>query len=99
MRRVADMKKLILSAVLAALPSLAVFAQSQYAIPWHKIAGGGGSGTSASGQYSLSGTIGQADASNALTGTNSSLTGGFWSPFSVQSTGAPLLTIALTGAN
>ena len=37
-----------------------------YAINWWKIAGGGG--TSAGGAYQLSGTVGQSDASGALTG-------------------------------
>ena len=93
------MKKSILSASLVVLPGLAVLAQGQYSVSWHKIAGGGGSGTSASGRYSLSGTVGQSDASNTLTGTNYSLTGGFWSLFAVQSSGAPLLTISLTSSN
>jgi hypothetical protein len=67
------------------------FAQ-QYSIDWYKIAGGGG--TSSGGQYTLSGTIGQPDASGAMTGGNYSLTGGFWSLISVvQTPGAPLLTI------
>ena len=66
------------------------FAQS-YTIDWHKIAGGGG--TSTNGQYSLSGTIGQPDASIAMTGGNYTLTGGFWAIYAVQTPGAPLLTI------
>ena len=66
------------------------FAQS-YSIDWHKIAGGGG--TSTNGQYALSGTIGQPDASIALTGGNYTLTGGFWAIYAVQMPGAPLLTI------
>jgi hypothetical protein len=76
------------------LLALSGFAQ-QYSIDWYKIAGGGG--TSSGGNYSLSGTIGQPDASGAMTGGNYSLTGGFWSLFAVQTPGAPLLTITYFG--
>jgi hypothetical protein len=70
------------------------FAQS-YAIDWYKVAGGGG--VSTGGVYQVSGTIGQPDASGAMTGGNYSLTGGFWSLFAVQTPGAPLLTITCSG--
>jgi hypothetical protein len=70
---------------------LACHAQS-YTIDWNKIAGGGG--TDSGGNYSISGTIGQPDASSAMTGGNYSLTGGFWSLINVvQTAGAPRLTI------
>jgi hypothetical protein len=73
------------------------FAQS-YSIDWYKVAGGGG--TSTNEQYSLSGTIGQPDASGAMTGANFSLTGGFWSLISlVQTPGAPNLTITHSGTS
>jgi hypothetical protein len=63
-----------------------------YSIDWYKISGGGG--TSTGSVYSVSGTIGQPDASSALTGGNFSLTGGFWSLISVvQTPGAPSLII------
>jgi hypothetical protein len=62
-----------------------------YSIGWYNIPGGGG--TSTGGTYSVSGTIGQPDASGAMSGGNYSLTGGFWSLFAVQTPGAPLLTI------
>ena len=63
-----------------------------YSIDWYKIAGGGG--TSTGGTYQVSGTIGQPDASGALTGGSYSLTGGFWSLISVvQTAGLPNLTI------
>ena len=68
-----------------------VVAQS-YSINWYKIAGGGG--TSTGGTYQVSGTIGQTDASGAITGGNYSLTGGFWSLISVV---GPLLTISHAG--
>ena len=67
-----------------------------YSINWYKIAGGGG--TSSGGQYTLSGTIGQPDASTAMTGGNYSLTGGFWAFISaVQTPGAPTLYISQSG--
>lgn len=66
-----------------------------YSIDWYKIAGGGG--TSTSGVYSVSGTIGQHDA-GTMTGGNYSLTGGFWSLVSaVQTPGAPPLCITHSG--
>ena len=69
-----------------------------YSIDWYKIAGGGG--TSTGGTYQVSGTIGQPDASGAMTGGNYSLTGGFWSLISVvQAPGVPRLIIVPNGAN
>ncbi len=81
-----------------ALFSLAIAVRAQsYSIDWYKIAGGGG--TSTNGQYAVSGTIGQPDASlQTMTGGNYSLTGGFWSLISVvQTSGAPTLNISHTG--
>ncbi len=77
---------------------LSTHAQS-YSIDWYKIAGGGG--TSTGGVFTVSGTIGQHDASanNALTGGNFSLTGGFWALYAVQTPGAPVLSIKLTTTN
>ena len=73
------------------------FAQS-YAIDWYKVSGGGG--MSAGGSYVVSGTIGQHDAGELMTGGSYSLTGGFWALISVvQTPGLPNLTIALTGLN
>ncbi|HEX3628323.1 MAG TPA: hypothetical protein VH280_23185 [Verrucomicrobiae bacterium] len=75
--------------------SLTASAQS-YSINWYKVAGGGG--TSSGGQYTVSGTIGQPDASSAMTGGNYSLTGGFWAFISVvQTPGAPTLHISQSG--
>jgi hypothetical protein len=68
-----------------------------YSIDWFTIDGGGG--TSTGGVYSVSGTIGQPDASSAMTGGNYSVTGGFWSLFAVQTPGAPTLRIFLTTTN
>ncbi len=70
----------------------AIAAQAQYAIDWFKVAGGGG--TSTGGVYSVSGTIGQPDASGPMTNGQFSVIGGFWAlPTAVQVTGAPTLTI------
>jgi hypothetical protein len=87
------MKKLFLL-ILAMMPVVS-FAQS-YSIDWYKISGGGG--TSSNGQYLVVGTIGQPDASGAMTGGNYSVTGGFWSLISVvQTAGAPTLSITHSG--
>ena len=76
------------------LPGIS-FAQS-YSVDWYKVSGGGG--TSTGSVYSVSGTIGQPDASSAMMGGNYSLTGGFWSLlYAVQTPGAPLLTISYAG--
>jgi len=73
----------------------AASAQS-YSIDWFTIDGGGGSSTGAI--YQVTGTIGQPDASDALTGGNYSLTGGFWSLFTVvQTPGLPNLLIFPNG--
>jgi hypothetical protein len=86
------MKKFLIIPLL--LAAAAVHAQ-QYSVDWYKISGGGG--TSTNGRYSLSGTIGQPDASGAMHGGNYSVTGGFWSLYAVQTPGAPLLTITFVG--
>jgi hypothetical protein len=70
-----------------------------YSIDWYTIDGGGG--TSSGGAYTVSGTIGQPDASTTLlTGGNYSLQGGFWPGIIVPSTGdAPTLFIQLAGVS
>jgi hypothetical protein len=89
------MKKLLL--VLGLLVPMFGVAQS-YTIDWYKIAGGGG--VSTNGTYQVSGTIGQVDASGAMTGGSYSLTGGFWAIISVvQTPGVPNLVIAPNGPN
>jgi len=86
------MKSLIVTLALVTWMALSASAQS-YNISWYKVAGGGG--TSTNGQYSLSGTIGQPDASGAMSGGNYSVTGGFWAFLSVvQTPGAPTLFIS-----
>jgi hypothetical protein len=64
----------------------------QLALPWHTIAGGGG--VSTGGVFRVSGTLGQADAGEPLTGGPFTVTGGFWAlPQVVQTEGAPTLSI------
>jgi hypothetical protein len=78
------------------LLTLATAHAQQYSMDWYKVSGGGG--TSTNGQYSLSGTIGQPDASAAMSGGQYSVTGGFWSLINVvQTPGAPTLNISHTG--
>jgi hypothetical protein len=85
-------------ALLVAFSSQFSTARAQsYSIDWYKVAGGGG--TSTGSVYSISGTIGQPDAGGPMTGGNYSLTGGFWSLFAVQTTGAPTLFITRSGNN
>ncbi len=68
----------------------------QYSIDWHKIAGGGG--TSTNGSYAVSGTIGQPDASGAMSGGNYSVMGGYWALINVvQTPGAPTLYVSHSG--
>lgn len=66
-----------------------------YSIDWYKITGGGA--TSTGGSYSVSGTIGQPDASGAMTGNGYSVVGGYWAMLVVQTPGAPWLTITHIG--
>jgi hypothetical protein len=66
-----------------------------YSVDWYKVSGGGG--TSTGGVFSVSGTIGQPDASDAMSGGQYSVTGGFWSLYAVQTPGAPVLTITHIG--
>jgi hypothetical protein len=87
------MKKIIL--LFAMLIPAVGFAQA-YTVDWYKISGGGG--TSTGSVYTVSGTIGQPDASGAMHGGNYSVTGGFWSLYAVQTPGAPLLTITHIGS-
>jgi hypothetical protein len=80
------------------LPSafcLSAWGQS-YSIDWYKVAGGGGASTGAT--YQVTGTIGQPDASGAMSGEQYSVTGGFWSLIAVvQTAGLPSLCIAHSG--
>jgi hypothetical protein len=70
----------------------------QYSIGWYKISGGGGTSTGAT--YQVTGTVGQPDASSAMSGGQYSVTGGFWSLNAVvQTAGLLNLSIAQSGNN
>jgi len=95
------MKKIIPILAACLLPFCAADAQN-YTIDWFKISGGGGPGAGTNGNsvYSLNGTIGQQDASGALTGGGDSLTGGFWARiYVVQTPGFPNLAITFIAPN
>ena len=89
-----------LQTLFLAIPCLLLSADAMaqpYSINWYKIAGGGG--ICVGGTYSVSGTIGQHDASGAMSGGSYSLTGGFWSIIAVQSPGVPNLVIQYFAPN
>jgi hypothetical protein len=87
-----SLRPLLFCLLLPLCGTFCLSAQPQYSVDWYKIAGGGGS--SSNGQYSLSGTVGQPDASGPMTGGQFSLTGGFWSLVEVMQTpGAPTLRV------
>ena len=95
------LKKPFLCALLLGLLTPGLQAQT-YSIDWYKVAGGGGisAGTNGSRIFSVIGTIGQSDASEAMSGGAYSLTGGFWSIISaVQTVNSPLLSITHTGSS
>ena len=96
----ADVKpflSILLAVTFCLASSFSSHAQS-YSVDWYKIAGGGG--TSTGSVYSVTGTIGQPDASGAMSGGNYSVTGGFWSLINVvQTAGLPNLIIVPNGAN
>lgn len=71
---------------------------AQPAIDLHQIAGGGG--TSAKAPFSVTGTIGQFDASMSLTGGSYSLSGGLWGSIVVMgNTNIPVLFIDAAGGS
>jgi hypothetical protein len=79
----------------AASCALRVMSQS-YSIDWHTIDGGGGASTGA--VYSVIGTAGQPDAGK-MSGATYSIDGGFWGIIAtVQTAGAPLLSIQITNS-
>ena len=76
------------------LPGIALACSgADYTIDWWSTDGGGG--TSAGGNYSVSGTIGQPDA-GTLSGGNFTLQGGFWATPATASTPV-LIHIRLNG--
>ena len=90
------MKRFVLFCLLASGCGLPALAQ-QYSIDWYKVSSGGG--TSTNGQYAVTGTIGQPDATvQPMIGGNYSLAAGFWALISVvQTPGAPTLLISHAG--
>jgi hypothetical protein len=82
--------KIVLGFVLAGASA------QNYSVDWYKIAGGGG--TSANGQFTVRGTIGQPDAGGPMTGGSYSVEGGFWSFIATgASDGTPPLNIRYSG--
>ena len=79
-------------ALLALVLGAGLASAQPYAVSWFKIAGGGG--TSTGGVFTVSGTIGQPEAGNAMTTGPYAVTGGFWPGVNlVQTPGAPLLNV------
>src|SRR6266568_2945675 len=92
----ANMKKVLLAVCGLWLCGAAAQAQN-YSIDWFSIDGGGG--TSTGGVFSVTGTIGQADAGH-MSGGNFTLDGGFWAIIAaVQTPGAPTLRVVRTTTN
>jgi hypothetical protein len=86
------LKPFLFAALLATVSAHSLHAQT-YTLPWYKVSGGGG--TSANGEFSVNGAIGQHDASGAMSGGSFSLSGGFWGSISVVPTpSAPTLIIS-----
>ncbi len=81
--------------ILVLAVALAVPLLASYDLSWYTVDGGGG--TSTGGDFELSGTVGQHDASTTMTGGSFELTGGFWTvagstpnpcPFDLDDNGA-----------
>jgi len=64
------------TAAFVAAAAIAPAASAQFSIPWYTIDSGGG--VSSGGGFTLSGTIGQPDAGQPMTGGGFTLTPGFW---------------------
>jgi hypothetical protein len=94
------MKQLLAIAMVgAALFAPDALQAQNYSIDWYTIGGGGGSsaGTNGGTTYSVTGTIGQTGTAG-MSGGSYTVTGGFWSVIaSVQTPGAPLLSITRSG--
>jgi len=72
------LKGILITCVLIIFLTTAVSAADEgLSIDWYTIDGGGT--TSASGNYTLSGTIGQADAGELVSGDTYTISGGYWS--------------------
>lgn len=68
---------LLIAFVLLIVASLVLAQPGGLTLPWHRIAGGGGS-SSDGGRYALSGTIGQPEAGVLMEGSSFQLSGGYW---------------------
>lgn len=92
------MKTLLTLALL--IGSITAHAQS-YSIASHTIAGGGSSsGTGVAGDFAVTGSIAQPEASAASTGGSYSVSGGFFSQYiALQQAGAPPLVVRQSGGN
>src|ERR1043166_5014657 len=75
--------------LLGALALMSLSARGQFVTDWFTI--GGGAGTIGGGAYTLNGTVGQPDASAAMSGGNYTVVGGFWS--FVAAIQAPALSV------
>ena len=90
------MKKAILVLFGLCLLEGAALAQT-YTLEWYSMDGGGG--TSTGGVYSISGTIGQADAGR-MSGGNFTIEGGFWATIrAVPTRGGPALRLVRSTTN
>ena len=88
------MKKMI--PLIGCLWAMQICSAQNFSIAWHKIAGGGGTGTG--GNFTLNGTIGQHDAGGGTTNNQFTITGGYWSVVNVvQTIGLPNLLIVASG--
>lgn len=79
----------LLLALLVTVGALAGVGTNGYRIERWTLDNGGG--MSATGRYSLRGTIGQSDASKEMTGETYSLTGGYWGPINTRRVYVPLI--------
>jgi hypothetical protein len=86
------------SLLVAGLVVSAASARAQFTIDWYTIDNGGGHNTG--GTFEVTGTIGQADAVDVVSGGTFEVRGGFWTSASApcyancdQSTTAPILNI------
>jgi hypothetical protein len=77
LRQAAAFGILVSGLLIAALPLL-VNAQGGYSLTWWTVDGGGGTSSDRASRYTLTGTIGQSEASGTLSGGDFTLVGGFW---------------------
>jgi hypothetical protein len=85
--------RLKLAAACSLLLAAAASHAQQFAIDWYTVDGGGG--VSGGGDYVLTGTIGQPDASDPMAGGTFAVIGGFWAlPIGVSTPDSPTLHIA-----